>query len=191
MIILTVRSLSFFIFAEPVLPCHLPHSWPHADIRYCHAPDSWTITAIQFSHCWPYAAILCQNSDLMLPHLLRCWPQCDLTVCHASPYYCIYRIPDLLYICCHTFATLLHGHMRPHHLPHSWPHATISFATLLETCWHTIVPLPFNYFPRILAFIAHSALPPFLSESSTGDTLEDWERETTCWRERGEWDGRA
>ncbi len=28
--------------------------------------------------------------------------------------------------------------------------------------------------------------PPVPLESSTGDTQEDWERETTCWRERGD-----
>ncbi len=42
-----------------------------------------------------------------------------------------------------------------------------------------------NRGPSFLAvwLLAH---PPSLSSvSSTGDTQEDWERETTCWRERG------
>jgi hypothetical protein len=30
------------------------------------------------------------------------------------------------------------------------------------------------------------AHPPLLSVSSTGDTQEDWETDTTCWRDRGE-----
>jgi len=30
---------------------------------------------------------------------------------------------------------------------------------------------------------------PFASVSSTGDTQEDWEREATFWRKRGEWGG--
>ncbi len=39
------------------------------------------------------------------------------------------------------------------------------------------------------SFLAHS-LPPPPEVSSTGDTQEDWERETTCWRDRGEGGGR-
>ncbi len=34
---------------------------------------------------------------------------------------------------------------------------------------------------------SYSLYPPPLSVSTTGDTQEDWERETTCWRERGWW----
>ncbi len=37
-------------------------------------------------------------------------------------------------------------------------------------------------------FAPPPSLPPLFrlpSESSTGDTPEDWERETTCWRKRG------
>ncbi len=33
--------------------------------------------------------------------------------------------------------------------------------------------------------------PPPMSVSSTGDTQEDWERETSCWRKRGKGGGRA
>ncbi len=37
---------------------------------------------------------------------------------------------------------------------------------------------------RMMWLLAHP-LPPLPSAISTGDTQEDWERETTCWQERG------
>ncbi len=47
-------------------------------------------------------------------------------------------------------------------------------------------------FLAVVWFGSTTTLPPILhSVSSTGDTQEDWERETSCWRERWEGGGRG
>ncbi len=41
----------------------------------------------------------------------------------------------------------------------------------------------------LLCHPLHPCPPPLPVNSSTGDTQEDWEKETTCWWEWGEWGG--
>ncbi len=78
-----------------------------------------------------------------------------------------------------------------HPLVHIWPVLNCSRFSMLCMLFFILL----NYlqrtrlYRRLMIWLLPRPLPPSLpSVNSTCDTQEDWERETTCWRERGkEW----